>query len=47
VLRHWQEDSDLAGVRDSAALADLPAAERDAWCKVWAEVALVLDQAGR
>jgi len=39
-LRHWQEDTDLVAVRDSASLASLPAAERNAWCKVWAEVAL-------
>jgi hypothetical protein len=36
--RHWQEDTDLAAVRDSASLASLPAEERNAWCKVWAEV---------
>jgi hypothetical protein len=41
-LRHWQEDGDLAVVRDSAALADLPHAERARWCKLWADVAAVL-----
>ena len=30
-LRHSQEDSDLAGVRDKDALAKLPADEQDAW----------------
>jgi serine/threonine-protein kinase len=44
-LQHWQEDSDLAGVRDSQALANLPAAERNDWCKLWAEVATILRQA--
>jgi tetratricopeptide (TPR) repeat protein len=38
VLAHWREDTDLAGVRDPAALAKLPEAERDAWKKLWADV---------
>jgi superkiller protein 3 len=38
-MRHWQRDADLAGVRDAAALAKLPAGEREAWQKFWAEVA--------
>jgi tetratricopeptide (TPR) repeat protein len=37
-LRHWQKDTDLAGVRDQAALANLPEAERVAWQKLWADV---------
>jgi hypothetical protein len=41
----WQEDADLAGVRDSAALAALPTSERDAWCRLWAEVADTLAKA--
>jgi serine/threonine-protein kinase len=36
-LSHWQGDSDLAGVRGSA-LDKLPAAERDGWRKLWADV---------
>jgi hypothetical protein len=40
-LQWWPQDPDLAGIRDSPALANLPAAERDAWCKLWAEVAAV------
>jgi tetratricopeptide (TPR) repeat protein/tRNA A-37 threonylcarbamoyl transferase component Bud32 len=36
-LRHWQQDPDLAGVRGDA-LAQLPAAEQDAWRKLWADV---------
>jgi serine/threonine-protein kinase len=37
-LRHWQQDSDLARIRDAKALSALPAAERDAWRKLWADV---------
>jgi tetratricopeptide (TPR) repeat protein len=39
VLRHWQTDSDLAGLRDQAALAKLSAEERAACAELWAEVA--------
>jgi serine/threonine-protein kinase len=45
-LRHWQIDPDLAGVRDKAALAKLPEAERQEWAKLWADVAALLAQAG-
>jgi serine/threonine-protein kinase len=45
-LKHWQEDTDLAGVRDSAALAGLPHAERGRWCKLWADAAALLAKAG-
>jgi tetratricopeptide (TPR) repeat protein len=38
-LRHWQRDSDLAGVRGPEAIAGLPADEREAWTTLWAEVA--------
>jgi serine/threonine-protein kinase len=38
-LEHWQKDADLAGVRETAALARLPKAERDAWLDLWADVA--------
>jgi eukaryotic-like serine/threonine-protein kinase len=37
-LAHWQQDPDLASVRDEGALARLPADERAAWGKLWAEV---------
>jgi hypothetical protein len=37
-LGHWRADADLAGARDAAALAQLPAAERQAWRQFWAEV---------
>jgi tetratricopeptide (TPR) repeat protein len=43
-LRHWQQDSDLAGVRDQAALAKLPRTERAAWSQLWSEVAERLPQ---
>jgi serine/threonine-protein kinase len=41
-MMHWQEDTDFAGVRDKDALAKLPEAERDAWRKLWDDVASVL-----
>jgi serine/threonine-protein kinase len=41
-LRHWQQDADLAGIRDEAALAKLPAGEREACSRLWAEVAALL-----
>jgi tetratricopeptide (TPR) repeat protein len=41
-LRHWQQDSDFAGVRGDDALAKLPADERAAWQKLWADVADLL-----
>jgi serine/threonine-protein kinase len=37
-LKHWQEDTDLAGVRDEAALAKLPGDEREGWKSLWAKV---------
>jgi len=40
-LQHWQEDSDLAGVRGDA-LAKLQQTERDAWKKLWADVKAAL-----
>src|SRR5262249_39001478 len=41
-LRHWQRDPHLAGVRDKAALARLPGAERAGWRKFWADVEALL-----
>lgn len=46
-LRHWQQDPDLASVRDREALARLPASERRAWSKFWAEVAGRLEKKNR
>jgi hypothetical protein len=45
VLRHWQKDSDLAGVRDKEPLAKFPQAERNEWVKFWGEVATLLKRA--
>jgi Flp pilus assembly protein TadD len=45
-MRHWQKDPDLAGVRDPAALAKLPEAERLEWQKFWKEVEALLAKAG-
>jgi Flp pilus assembly protein TadD len=42
VFRHWQSDSDLAGVRDAAGLAALPDDEWDAWHRFWDDVAAAL-----
>jgi serine/threonine-protein kinase len=44
-LEHWREDTDLAGVRDEAALAKLPGAEREAWTSLWAKVDRLLANA--
>ena len=37
-LAHWKADADLAGIRDEAALAKLPEAEREAFRSLWADV---------
>jgi hypothetical protein len=47
LLRHWQKDPDLAGLRDAAALARLPAGEQTEFRKLWAEVAALLAKAQR
>jgi tetratricopeptide (TPR) repeat protein len=41
-LRKWQEDPDLACVRDAAALNLLPAKDRDGFGKLWPDVAALL-----
>jgi tetratricopeptide (TPR) repeat protein len=46
-LKHWQQESDLAGLRDAAALAQLPAAEQKAFAQFWADVAGLLKTAGQ
>jgi tetratricopeptide (TPR) repeat protein len=43
-LKHWQKDSDLAGIRDKAALAKLSAEERATCAKLWADVATLLER---
>ena len=37
-LREWQQDEDLASVRDKEALARLSETERAAWQQLWADV---------
>jgi serine/threonine-protein kinase len=44
-LRHWQQDTDLAGIRDAAALAKLSAEEQKAFTQLWAEVAALRKKA--
>jgi hypothetical protein len=44
-LKHWQMDSDLAGIRDATALAKLVAEDRAACEKLWADVAALLKKA--
>jgi serine/threonine-protein kinase len=44
-LRHWQADPDLVGLRDQESLKKLPAEEREACAKLWADVAGLLKQA--
>jgi len=45
ILAHWQKDTDLAGIRDAAGLAQLPADERKAFSQLWADVAALLKKA--
>jgi serine/threonine-protein kinase len=42
LLTHWQQDSDLATVRDPAALDRLPDDERQQWRRLWDDVATLL-----
>ncbi|HZY86491.1 MAG TPA: tetratricopeptide repeat protein, partial [Gemmataceae bacterium] len=44
-LSHWREDTDLAGIRDMAALAKLPTEEGKAFTRLWADVAALLKKA--
>jgi serine/threonine-protein kinase len=41
-LQHWQQDGDLAGVRDAKAIDALPESEREAWRTLWRDVAAAL-----
>jgi serine/threonine-protein kinase len=45
-LTRWQQDTDLASVRAEKALAKLPLAERDAWQKLWTDLADLLEKIG-
>jgi tetratricopeptide (TPR) repeat protein len=44
-LRYWQGDPDLAGLRDRATVAKLPAEEQKGCRKLWAEVKALLAKA--
>ena len=44
-LLRWLEDPHLTGVREADALSRLPVAERQAWQKLWADVADTLARA--
>jgi tetratricopeptide (TPR) repeat protein len=44
-LRRLQRDPELASLRDAAALARLPEAERDGWRRLWDDVAALLGRA--
>jgi hypothetical protein len=44
MLLYWQNDPDLAGIRDREALAQLPADERQACEKFWSGVAELLNK---
>jgi hypothetical protein len=37
-LEHWQQDADLASVRDPQALAQLLEDERQPWQQLWQKV---------
>jgi tetratricopeptide (TPR) repeat protein len=41
-MRHWQQDPDLIGIRDAAALAKLPETERQEFTQLWRDVATLL-----
>jgi tetratricopeptide (TPR) repeat protein len=45
-VESWQQDPDLAGLRDEAALAKLPEGERTACRQLWAEVAALVKTTG-
>jgi Flp pilus assembly protein TadD len=44
MLRRWQHDARLAGVRDQAALGLLPETEQRAWRNLWSDVTAILSQ---
>jgi serine/threonine-protein kinase len=44
-MRYWQQEPDLAGIRDPAVLAQLPAGERKKCAALWAEVQALIDRA--
>jgi hypothetical protein len=46
-LAHWQQDPDLASVRDQEALGTLPDEERQQWGQLWGDVAALLKKVGQ
>src|SRR5579883_3308734 len=44
MLRMWQRNAHFAGLRDPAALAQLPQSEQQAWRRLWSEVAAILSK---
>jgi hypothetical protein len=44
-LKHWQGDTDLAGIRDAETLKKLPVDEREACQKLWVDVTELLKTA--
>jgi tetratricopeptide (TPR) repeat protein len=45
-MQHWQQDADLASIRDKAALDQLPDDERRPWRQLWDDVDALLVKAG-
>ena len=45
VLQHWQQEADLAGLRDPARVERLPAAEQAECRALWRDVAALLERA--
>jgi serine/threonine protein kinase/tetratricopeptide (TPR) repeat protein len=43
-LTRWRENPDLAGLREPAELRKRPQTEREAWRKLWTDVAALLDK---
>jgi hypothetical protein len=46
-LQRWQNNPDLAGLRDAAALEKLSEAERAAWRTFWTEVEALRTRSGK
>jgi eukaryotic-like serine/threonine-protein kinase len=46
-LTAWRSNSDLAGIREPAALEKLPSEERKGWLVFWKEVKSLLERANR
>ena len=45
LMRHWQADADLAGLREPGALGKWSAKERGEWLALWKEVGALLERA--